>query len=163
MPVGGSDPVTLEPRPHDAPDIHHVGIAVRSIDEAMEFYGGKMGLQIVDRRHLDDRKLNVAFIKTGNTLIELLESTDPTNTVARFIERRGPGLHHLCFGTPDIDAHLRELKGMGVDLIDDEARAGAHGRVAFVHPSASHGTLVEFIEEGHVELMTESAKEKGHS
>jgi methylmalonyl-CoA/ethylmalonyl-CoA epimerase len=130
--------------------VHHIGIAVQSIDEAMRFYGDKLGLEVVDRRELRERALKVVFVQTGNTLIELLEPTDPENTVARFIERRGPGLHHLCFGTTNIEEHLRDLKEKGVELIDEAPRPGAHGDVAFIQPSASHGVLVELLQEGGV-------------
>jgi methylmalonyl-CoA/ethylmalonyl-CoA epimerase len=126
--------------------IHHVGIAVQSIDEAMHFYGDKLGLSIVDTVDLPDRQLRVAFVKAANVLVELLEPTDPDTTVARFLERRGPGLHHLCFGTPDIREHLRDLKDKGVELIDDTPRPGAHGDVAFLQPAAGLGVLIELLQ-----------------
>ena len=107
--------------------IHHVGIAVPSIDDAMHFYGDKLGLSIVDTVEMPDRQLKVVFVKAENTLIELLEPTGIDSTVSRFLERRGPGLHHLCFGTPDIRAHLRDLRDKGVELVDEEPRPGAHG------------------------------------
>jgi methylmalonyl-CoA/ethylmalonyl-CoA epimerase len=126
--------------------VHHVGIAVASIDEAMRFYGDKLGLRVVDTQELVDRQLKVAFVQAGNLLIELLEPTNPETPVARFLERRGPGLHHLCFGTPDIRAHLRDLKDKGVELIDETPRPGAHGEVAFLQPAAALGVLVELIQ-----------------
>jgi methylmalonyl-CoA epimerase len=127
-------------------EIHHVGIAVPSIDDAMHFYGDRMGLSIVDTVDMPERQLKVVFVRAKNVLIELLEPTDPDSTVSRFIERRGPGLHHLCFGTPDIRAHLRDLRDKGVELIDAEPRPGAHGEVAFLQPSAALGVLVELLE-----------------
>jgi methylmalonyl-CoA/ethylmalonyl-CoA epimerase len=127
--------------------IHHVGIAVSSIDDAMRFYGEKLGLDIADRLELPERSLRVAFVRAGNTLLELLEPTNTESTVARFIERRGQGLHHLCFGTPDIGEHLRDLKDKGVELIDEAARPGAHGDVAFIAPAAAFGVLVELLQE----------------
>src|SRR5438309_8847740 len=126
--------------------VHHIGVAVPSIDEAMHFYGDKLGLSLVDQLELTDRQLKVAFVKAANLLIELLEPTDPDTPVARFLERRGPGLHHLCFGTPDIRAHLRDLKDKGVELIDEAPRPGAHGEVAFLQPSAAPGLLVELLQ-----------------
>ena len=102
--------------------VHHVGIAVPSIDEAMHFYGDKLGLSLMDTLELPERQLKVGFVKAANVLIELLEPTDPDTTVARFLERHGPGLHHLCFGTPDIREHLRDLKDKGVELIDEVPR-----------------------------------------
>jgi methylmalonyl-CoA epimerase len=126
--------------------VHHVGLAVPSIDEAMRFYGDKLGLSLSDSLELPERQLKVAFVKAANLLIELLEPTDPDSTVARFLERRGPGLHHLCFGTPDIREHLRDLKDKGVELIDETPRPGAHGQVAFLQPTAAVGVLVELLQ-----------------
>jgi methylmalonyl-CoA/ethylmalonyl-CoA epimerase len=127
--------------------IHHIGLAVPSIDEAMRFYGDKLGLRLVDTVDLPDRQLRVAFVKAANILIELLEPTDADSTVARFIERRGPGMHHLCFGTPDIREHLRDLKDKGIELIDETPRAGAHGDVAFLQPASTVGVLVELLQQ----------------
>ncbi len=126
--------------------VHHVGVAVPSIDDAMHFYGDKLGLAVHDSLELPERQLKVAFVQTENMLIELLEPTDPDTPVARFLERRGPGLHHLCFGTPDIREHLRDLRDKGVELIDETPRPGAHGEVAFLQPAAALGVLVELIQ-----------------
>ena len=126
--------------------VHHVGIAVPSIDDAMHFYGEKLGLSLVGSIELPERQLKVAFVEASNMLIELLEPTDPGSTVSRFIERRGPGLHHLCFGTPDIREHLRDLKDKGVELIDAAPRPGAQGEVAFLQPSAALGVLIELLQ-----------------
>ena len=126
--------------------VHHIGVAVPSIDEAMRFYGDKLGLSAFDPLELPDRQLRVTFVQTSNVLIELLEPTDPGSTVGRFLERHGPGLHHLCFGTPDIRAHLRDLKDKGVALIDEAPRPGAHGEVAFLQPAATLGVLVELLQ-----------------
>jgi len=126
--------------------VHHIGVAVPSIDEAMRFYGDKLGLSVCDRVDLPERQLKVAFVQAANLLIELLEATDTDTPIARFLERRGPGLHHLCFGTLDIREHLRDLKDKGVELIDDVPRPGAHGDVAFLQPAAALGVLVELIQ-----------------
>jgi methylmalonyl-CoA epimerase len=126
--------------------VHHIGVAVPSIDDAVRIYGDKLGFAVVDRLELPDRQLQVAFVAAANTLIELLEPTDPDSTVARFLERRGPGLHHLCFGTPDIRAHLRELHEQGIELIDETPRPGAHGEVAFLQPASTLGVLVELLQ-----------------
>jgi len=112
----------------------------------MRFYGEKLGLDIVERLELPERQLKVAFVQADNTLIELLEPTDPDATVARFIERRGPGLHHICFGTTDIVEHLRDLRDKGVELIDETPRPGAQGDVAFLQPSAALGVLIELLQ-----------------
>lgn len=134
-------------RGEDPPAVHHIGIAVHSIEEAMQFWGQMLGLSVVDRHDLPERSLRVAFVRTGNTLLELLEPTDEGSTVARFLERRGPGMHHLCFGTPDIREHLRDLHQRGVDLVDHEPRSGAQGEVAFLQPAAAFGVLVELLQE----------------
>jgi methylmalonyl-CoA epimerase len=126
--------------------IHHVGVAVPSIDDAMHFYGDKLGLSLVEQLDLPDRQLKVAFVQAANMLIELLEPTDPNSSVSRFLERRGPGLHHLCFGTTDIRRHLQDLQDKGVELIDAEPRPGARGEVAFLQPSAALGVLVELTQ-----------------
>jgi methylmalonyl-CoA epimerase len=133
--------------PGEPLSVHHVGVAVPSIDDALQFYGEKLGLVLKETLELPDRQLKVAFVETANMLIELLEPTDPDTTVARFLERRGPGLHHLCFGTPDIREHLRDLRDKGVELIDEEPRPGAHGDVAFLQPAAALGVLVELLQE----------------
>ncbi len=142
-----AEPVVQAGRPTEPLAVHHIGIAVSSIDQAMQFYGEKLGLSVVSRVAMPERSLKVAFVRTGNTLIELLEPTSDSSTVARFIERRGPGLHHLCFGTPDIAEHLRDLKDKGVELIDDTPRPGGLGSVAFVQPAAAHGVLIELLQE----------------
>jgi len=126
--------------------VHHVGIAVTSIDQAMHFYGDKLGLSLTETIHMPERQLKVGFVKAANVLIELLEPTDPDTTVARFLERRGPGLHHLCFGTPDIREHLRDLRDKGIELIDEVPRRGAHGEVAFLQPATTLGVLVELLQ-----------------
>lgn len=126
--------------------VHHVGIAVPSIDEAMHFYGDKLGLSLTETVELPERQLRVGFVKAANVLIELLEPTATDTTVARFLERHGPGLHHLCFGTPDIREHLRDLKDKGVELIDEVPRPGAHGEVAFLQPAATLGVLFELLQ-----------------
>jgi methylmalonyl-CoA epimerase len=135
-----------EPREQSPLSVHHVGIAVPSIDDAMHFYGEKLGLSLTDSLELPERQLKVAFVQAANVLIELLEPTDPNSTVSRFLERRGPGLHHLCFGTPNIREHLRDLKDKGVELIDEAPRPGAHGEVAFLQPATALGVLVELLQ-----------------
>jgi methylmalonyl-CoA/ethylmalonyl-CoA epimerase len=121
-------------------------VAVPSIDQALRFYGDKLGLSTLETLELPERQLKVAFVQAANVLIELLEPTDPETPVARFLERRGPGLHHLCFGTPDIREHLRDLRDKGVELIDETPRPGAHGEVAFLEPAAALGVLVELLQ-----------------
>ena len=126
--------------------IAHVSLAVHSLDAALPFYRDVLGLPLRERRALPERGLNVAFVGVGESQIELLEPVDPDGTVARFLARRGEGLHHVCFEVPDVDAAIAELAGRGVDLIDRDAAPGAQGRVAFLHPRAGHGVLIELQE-----------------
>ena len=126
--------------------IAHVSVAVPSLDAALPFYCEVLGLPLRERRPLPERGLNVAFVGVGESQIELLEPIDPEGTVARFLARRGPGLHHVCFEVPDVDAAIAELALRGVELVDRHAEPGAQGRVAFLHPRAGHGVLVELQE-----------------
>jgi len=119
---------------------------VRSLDEALAFYRDVLGLPLRERRLLPDRGLTVAFVGVGESQIELLEPMAPDGTVARFLARRGEGLHHVCFEVPDIDAAIAELAARGVELLDRHAAPGAQGRVAFLHPRAGNGVLIELQE-----------------
>ena len=137
--------------------IAHVSVAVPSLDAALPFYCEVLGLPLYERRPLPERGLNVAFVGVGESQIELLEPIDPEGTVARFLARRGPGLHHVCLEVPDLDAAIAELAARGVELIDRHAEPGAQGRVAFLHPRAGHGVLVE-LQETHLQpAVTERA------
>ena len=126
--------------------LHHVGIAASSIRDALGFYSDILGLEVTDTMSLDDRDLKVAFIEAGGTEIELLEPTSEDTTVARFIERRGPGLHHICFEVDDIEAAIHELMSRGAEFVDPEPRPGAVGQVAFMLPEVGRGVLVELIQ-----------------
>jgi methylmalonyl-CoA epimerase len=123
----------------------HVSVAVHSLDAALPFYCNVLGLPLTERKPLPERGLNVAFVGVGESQIELLEPSDPEGTVARFLGRRGEGIHHLCFEVPDVDAAIAELAALGVELIDRHAEPGAQGRVAFLHPRANHGVLIELM------------------
>lgn len=126
--------------------LHHVGVAAGSIREALAFYGDILGLEVTGTRSLADRDLEVAFVEAGGTEIELLEPTSAENTVARFIERRGPGLHHICFEVDDIRATIEALSARGAEFVDPEPRPGAVGQVAFMLPEVGRGVLVELIQ-----------------
>ena len=128
--------------------LHHVGVAAESIREALAFYGDILGLEVADSMSLADRDLKVAFVDAGGAEIELLEPTSSDNTVARFIERRGPGLHHICFEVDDIEAAIDELSSRGAEFVDLEPRPGAVGQVAFMLPETGRGVLVELIQLG---------------
>ena len=123
--------------------LNHVSVAVESIEDALGFYRDMLGLEVSRPIPLDDRQLKVAFVKIGDTQLELLEPTSNDNTVTRFLERRGPGLHHICLEVDDIDAAIDEFCARGAEFVDPEPKRGAVGRVAFILPDVAHGVLVE--------------------
>ena len=127
--------------------LNHIGIAVRSIDEQKTFYEGALGLKFEGQEDVPSQKVRVAFFRAGDVRIELLEPTAPDSPVAKFLERRGKGLHHLAYAVEDIQARIDGLKQSGFQMIDDHPRAGAHKmQIAFVHPKSSFGVLTELCE-----------------
>lgn len=128
-------------------ELHHVGVVVPSIAAALPFYAGTLGLAAGAVREIPDQAVRVAFVGEGAGRIELLEPLDPASGVARFLAQRGrPTLHHVCFVVDDLAAVLRDLAASGVELVDREPRRGVEGLVAFLHPSASDGVLIELID-----------------
>jgi len=123
--------------------IHHVGIVVNRLAEAYGFYRDTLGLPLLREASLPAQGVRAALLAAGESEIELLEPLAPASGVGRFLARRGEGLHHLCFDTADVDAALGDLGRRGVELIDTAPRAGLAGRVAFLHPRACAGVLVE--------------------
>lgn len=123
--------------------VHHVGVVVRDIELAMRFYRDTLGLNVHKVEEIADQGVRAALLTVGDSEIELLEPTVTDNGVARYLESRGEGLHHICFQVDDVDASLAELKRKQVELIDQEPRIGIAGRICFLHPKAMHGTLVE--------------------
>lgn len=127
--------------------IDHIGLAVASLDEALPVWESLVGTPGTGREFVESQGVEVVFVGRGPGRIELLAPTRPDSPVARFLERRGPGLHHVCYQVPDIAAALAALEGEGFQLIDRTARPGAHGhRVAFLHPKSTTGALVELVE-----------------
>jgi methylmalonyl-CoA epimerase len=126
--------------------IDHIGIAVRDIEQALQVYQVALGLPLDDILEVPDQQVRVAFLPVGDSNIELVQPTNEDSGTARFIEKRGEGIHHICVQVEDIDAVLEQLKANGVPLIDQEPRPGAHGRVAFIHPKGTHGVLLELVE-----------------
>lgn len=125
--------------------VAHVGVAVASIPEALAFYRDVLGLAAAAPETADGAL--VVSLTLGPTQIELLQSDDPESPIGRFVARRGPGLHHVCLRVPDLDAALTRCRALGYRLVDEAPRAGAHGRrVAFVHPKATAGVLVELTD-----------------
>ncbi len=128
--------------------IEHIGIAVENLDEAISYYEKVLGLTCYAIEEVTDQKVKTAFFKIGQTKIELLESTSPDGPVARFIEKRGPGVHHIAFAVNGIEDSLREAEQKGIRLIDQKPRKGAEGLdIAFLHPKSTFGVLTEFCED----------------
>jgi methylmalonyl-CoA/ethylmalonyl-CoA epimerase len=126
--------------------IHHVGLAVRDLDEAIATYERLFGAQVEHRDSLAAQGVEAAALLVGDGRIELLEPTGDDTPVGRFIARRGPGMHHVALETDDVETVLRELSGAGAQLIDEIPRRGLYGlEVAFVHPDAVHGVLTEVV------------------
>lgn len=124
--------------------LDHVGIAVRELDAALAFYRDTLGLELDAPEEVSSQRVRAHFVRTGEALLELLEPTQPDSPIAGFVDRRGPGLHHIALRVDDIQAALDHLKARGVRLIDEAPREGAHGSlVAFIHPASAHGVLVE--------------------
>lgn len=131
----------------DSTDLHHVGIVVPSITAALPFYRDTLGMVAGPLRDLADQGVRVAFLTGGNGKVELLEPTDGASGVARFLAERGrPMLHHVCFAVDDLARVLDDLAARGTELIDRTPRRGAEGLVAFLHPRAGDGVLVELID-----------------
>jgi methylmalonyl-CoA epimerase len=127
------------------PTLDHIGIAVKSLDSAKIY--AALGLTIDHVETVTTQGVRTAFLSAGDTNLELLEPTGPESTVAKFIEKRGEGIHHICFRVDDIEVHLTRLKSLGYRLINDAPVPGAHGcRVAFLHPAAGNGVLIELNE-----------------
>ncbi|WP_027356449.1 methylmalonyl-CoA epimerase [Desulfofundulus thermocisternus] len=127
--------------------IDHVGIAVKDLTKAIEFYEGLLGLKVTGTEVVEEQKVKVAFLPTGDSEVELLESTTPDGPIARFIEKNGEGIQHIAFRVDNLEQVLEELKAKGVRLIDEKPRRGAGGaRIAFLHPKSTFGTLVELCE-----------------
>ena len=127
--------------------IDHIGIATNGIDDAARFYLDSLGLQIAHVEEVASQKVRVAMLPLGESRVELLESTSDDSPIARFLAKRGPGIHHIAVRVQDIRASLAELKEKGARLIDEEPRMGAGGcLVAFIHPSSTGGVLLELVE-----------------
>ena len=126
--------------------VDHIGIVVRDIAAALKVYQDALGLPLRETQELADQQVTVAFLPIGESNIELVQPTSEDSGVARYLAKRGEGIHHICIEVEDIEAALARLEAHDVELIDQTPRQGAHGRVAFVHPKGAHGVLVELIE-----------------
>ncbi|NIM95650.1 MAG: methylmalonyl-CoA epimerase [Anaerolineales bacterium] len=127
--------------------INHVAIAVENIEAALDFWRDGLGLEVTHVEDVPDMESVVAFLPMGESEIELVKSTSPTSGVAKYVDKRGPGLHHICFEVDNIVSYLERLKSKGINLINKEPVIGTGGKlIAFIHPESTHGVLVELYE-----------------
>ena len=125
--------------------IDHIGIATRDIDCVLSLYRDLLGIEVADT--VESQAMNMAFLPVGETQIELLEPVDPESAIGKYIERRGEGIHHICFEVDDIEATLAHLEGKGVRLINETPITSVDGKkLAFIHPESTHGVLVELYQ-----------------
>ena len=123
-----------------------MGVVVRSLDDAYRFYRDALGLTLEKEATIEDQGVRAALLRCGESEIELLEPIDPNGGVARFLERRGEGLHHVCFESTDVRAELEGARGRGLRLIDESPRPGLAGMICFLHPASCAGVLVEYAQ-----------------
>ena len=138
-------PSPLRPDTNAGATIAHVGIAVRGLAEGVSFYRDILGMAEVPLSNSDGAK--IVGLAAGDSLVELLEAETPDSPIGKFVAKRGPGIHHICFAVDDLDGALQRCRHAGIRIIDETPRRGAEGkRVAFIHPSATAGVLVELTE-----------------
>jgi methylmalonyl-CoA/ethylmalonyl-CoA epimerase len=131
-----------------AKSIEHIGIAVENLEESIVYYTEVLGLTCYAIEEVADQKVKTAFFKVGDTKIELLESTDPNGPIGKFIDKKGPGIHHIAFAVEQVQEALNEAQVKGVQLIDKQARLGAENlKIGFLHPKSTGGVLTEFCGE----------------
>ncbi|MCL6560037.1 MAG: methylmalonyl-CoA epimerase [Firmicutes bacterium] len=127
--------------------VDHIGIAVKNLAETLKLYEGMLGLKAVETEVVEEQKVKVAFLPTGDSEVELLESTSPDGPIAKYIEKNGEGIQHIAFRVDNLEQRLAELKEKGVRLIDEKPRRGAGGaKIAFLHPKSTFGVLIELCE-----------------
>jgi methylmalonyl-CoA epimerase len=127
--------------------IEHIGIAVKSINDSLPYYENVLGLKCYNIEEVTDQKVRTAFFKVGQTKIELLEPTSEESTIAKFIEKKGEGIHHIAYAVSDVAEALSEVEQNGVQLIDKAPRGGAEGlNIAFLHPKTTGGVLTELCD-----------------
>jgi methylmalonyl-CoA/ethylmalonyl-CoA epimerase len=130
--------------------INHIGIAVKSLDDAIPFYRDNLGMAFAGIEEVPEQKVRVAMLGVGESKIELLEPTSAESPVAKYIEKNGAGIHHIAYEVDDIETAIAKLLRDGVRMIDETPRQGAHGtRIAFIHPKSSGGVLTELCQAGH--------------
>jgi methylmalonyl-CoA/ethylmalonyl-CoA epimerase len=130
--------------------IDHVGVAVEDLDEAVALYSERLGMPVQHRETVEEQGVEAVLLGVGDSHVELLRPLGPETAVGRFLKRNGPGLHHVAYGTDDIDSALEEVRAAGLRLIDEQPRTGIrNSRVAFVHPKSTGGVLTELVEAAH--------------
>jgi len=130
--------------------IAHLGVAVKDLEPVKKLYADHLQLNAHHEEEVASQKVKVSFLQVGETNIELLLATSPESPIAKFVESKGEGIHHIAFEVEDIDAAVEELKAAGIRMIDEKPREGAHGaRIAFIHPKATHGVLIELCQHAH--------------
>jgi len=128
--------------------VDHIGVAVRSLEESLAFYQKTLGLEVHETEEIPEQKVRVAMLAVGETNIELLEPTSADSPIAKFLDKKAPGIHHVAFRVTDLDKILADLKDKGIRLINEKSMEGAGGkRIAFVHPAATGGILLELCQE----------------
>jgi methylmalonyl-CoA/ethylmalonyl-CoA epimerase len=126
--------------------IHHVGVVVPDLEAGLRFWRDTLGLRLTKSATIEEQGVRAALLKIGESEIELLEPINPDGGVAKFLARRGGGLHHVCFETDDVERELDAAKAKGIQLIDQKPRAGLAGMICFLHPKATRGVLVEYVQ-----------------
>lgn len=126
--------------------LDHVSIVVRNLDEGLKTFEGLLGVKHSHIREVPDQGIKAAMIMVGGVEIELIEPVNPESGVAKFLEKRGEGIHHVCFEVDDIDKELQSLASRGIELIDKQSRKGLAGQIGFVHPKSTRGVLVELAQ-----------------
>jgi methylmalonyl-CoA epimerase len=128
-------------------NLDHVCIAVRDIEDTLRFFQAVFGIgsnEIVD---IEDQRVRAVLVEVGGSRLEFIQPTDPDGAVARFLERKGEGMHHICFAVENLKGKLKMLQSEGVELIDEEPRSGLSGMIAFIHPRATRGVLIELVDQ----------------
>lgn len=126
--------------------IDHIAIVVEDLENALEVYRDALGMTVAAVRELPEQDVKMAFLPTGDSEIELLEPLSTESGIAKYLAKRGEGLHHICLEVDDLAATLADLKAKGAQLIDETPKRGAYGQVAFIHPKGAHGVLIELVE-----------------
>ena len=126
--------------------IDHIAVVVENLERALAVYRDALGMPVTAIQEMPEQDVKMAFLPTGDSEIELLEPIHPESGIAKYLAKRGEGLHHVCLEVDDIEATLAELKARGAQLIDEIPREGANGKIAFIHPKGAHGVLIELVE-----------------